>query len=360
MMDKSNKIKFNTPKKKPNIPIVIIGAGGIVQNGHLPAYRLAGFEVKGLFDVNFLKAKKVAKEFDIPKVYKSFNDLVDDNKNFPIYDIAVPGKNLISVLKNIPENSYVLMQKPMGENLNQAKEILAICKERKLVAGVNFQLRYAPFILMAKQMLEQKLIGEICDVEVYVNVYTPWELWGFLKDSPRLEILYHSIHYIDLIRNILGNPIGIFSKTIKVPKFKHLSEVKSTIIMDYGEEIRVNIITNHNHDFGSKNQDAFIKFEGTNGAIKIKLGLLMDYPQGQQDNFEYTILNENNKNVWRNVPINGSWFPHGFIGVMDNLMKVKLGYTTVLDNSVVDCYNTMVCVEAAYESVIPQIIGYHT
>ena len=31
-------------------PIAIVGAGGIVQYAHLPAYRKAGFPVVGLFD----------------------------------------------------------------------------------------------------------------------------------------------------------------------------------------------------------------------------------------------------------------------------------------------------------------------
>ena len=40
--------------KLPNtkIPIVIIGAGGIVKDAHLPAYTKAGFEVLAIYDLN--------------------------------------------------------------------------------------------------------------------------------------------------------------------------------------------------------------------------------------------------------------------------------------------------------------------
>ena len=38
-------------------PIVIIGTGGIVKDAHLPAYKKAGFQVEGLYDVDKQKAK---------------------------------------------------------------------------------------------------------------------------------------------------------------------------------------------------------------------------------------------------------------------------------------------------------------
>jgi len=50
---------------------------------------------------------------------------------------------------------------------------------------------------------------------------------------------------------------------------------------------RANVSVNHFHSFGSKHQESFIKWEGTRGAIKTKLGVLLDYPTGQPDEFEY-------------------------------------------------------------------------
>ena len=47
---------------------VIIGTGGIVKDAHLPAYKKAGFEVIGLYDVDKQKATELAKEYNIKKV----------------------------------------------------------------------------------------------------------------------------------------------------------------------------------------------------------------------------------------------------------------------------------------------------
>ena len=114
--------------------------------------------------------------------------------------MALPASAILSVLHAIPDGSGVLIQKPMGENLDQAMAILSLCRKKKLTAGINFQLRQAPYITMAKEMMDQGLIGKLHDIDIRLNVDTPWHLWDFMFDLPRMEILYHSIHYIDLIR----------------------------------------------------------------------------------------------------------------------------------------------------------------
>ncbi|MCO5236353.1 MAG: Gfo/Idh/MocA family oxidoreductase [Chitinophagaceae bacterium] len=346
-MNHLDHIRYEIPVIDPGSPVVIIGAGGIVQGAHLPAYQLAGIRVKGIFDIDIPKAEKLAEAYNIPRVYGSIEQMTGENGNSCIYDIAVPGNRIAGLLAQLPDNSYVLMQKPMGENQQQAESILQLCREKNLTAGVNFQLRYAPYVLMAKEMIKAGAIGGICDVEIYVNVYTPWHLWSFLEGAERVEILYHSIHYIDLVRHLLGEPRGIFAKTTRHPKMAKLQEVKSNIIFDYGEFLRVHIATNHIHDFGLHNQDAFIKIEGTKGAIKIKLGLLMNYPEGVEDVFEF-ILQDEPSASWKSVPINGSWFPHAFIGSMHEIIKAKHGIINRPDNSVEDCINTMRLVEEAY------------
>src|SRR4029079_11882612 len=52
-------------------PIVIIGAGGIVRDAHLPAYRLAGFPVHGICDLEPERARALAQQFEIDRVFAS-------------------------------------------------------------------------------------------------------------------------------------------------------------------------------------------------------------------------------------------------------------------------------------------------
>jgi predicted dehydrogenase len=341
-------VKITPPSK--GRPIFIIGAGGIVNTAHLPAYALAGFTVGGICDTDKKKAEKIAGKFNIPKLFDSADEMIKSLPGNAILDIAVPAAELPGLLRQLPDHSVVLMQKPMGEDLAAAKQILEITRRKKLLAAVNFQLRYAPFILELKKMIREGVLGELADIEVNVNVYMPWHFWKFLYDAPRVEIVYHSIHYIDLVRNLLGEPDSLYAKTIKHPLVKELASVKSSIIMDYGDMIRANILTNHCHEYGPEQQQSYIKVEGTNGAVKIGLGLLKNYPTGEADRFEYIVREDGEYKGWQSKEIEGSWFPHAFIGSMAELMLAAEGTIAKPDNSVEDCIHTMACVEAAYVS----------
>lgn len=341
-------------KYKPELPvneqpIIIIGAGGIVADAHLPAYKLAGFKVHGIVNRTKARAEKLATQFDIPNVYNSIAEAVELAPPNVVYDLTIMPEQYLESLRQLPNGSAVLIQKPMGDDFTQAKEILALCRKKNLKAAINFQLRYAPFVSAAKYLIDQGLIGDLYDMEVRVTVKTPWELFPHVMVHPRLEILYHSIHYIDLIRSFLGNPKSVFAKSLKHPN-KKLSSSRTTMILDYGDTLHAVINTNHDHDFGLQNQESFIKWEGTKGAILAKFGVLMDYPRGRADEFEYCLLEEGKSPEWQTVKLEGSWFPEAFIGTMSNLMRYNEGSDKILNTSVEDVINTMSVVESAYQA----------
>ena len=337
------------PEEPP--PIVSIGLGGIVHDAHYPAYRIAGFEVMGGCDINAERAAMMKDKFDIPLIYESLGEAIDKAPQNAVFDVAVPGSAITAILREIPAGRAVLIQKPMGEDMAQAREILELCRERKLVAAINFQLRFAPFIIAARDMIKQGLIGELSDIEFRVQCNTPWHLWGFLFPLPRVEILYHSIHYVDLVRSFCGTPKSVYAKTMSHPSAPELKGgVRSMIIMDYGDNPRVNVMTNHSHAYGPEKQQSYIKFEGSKGAIQIRAGLNMNYPDGVPDLFEYALLDSEEPENWQTLDFEGSWFPEAFIGAMASLMRFANGETAELPTSVEDAIKTMATVEAAYTS----------
>ncbi|HSU91741.1 MAG TPA: Gfo/Idh/MocA family oxidoreductase, partial [Sporolactobacillaceae bacterium] len=194
------------PRPSAPRPIVVIGAGSIVRDAHLPVYKRLGFPVAGIFDINPDASRDKAGVFAIARVFQS----LDEAAATPgaIFDVAIPPENIAAVLERFSVGSAVLIQKPMGRDLDDARRIIAICRERRLVAAVNFQLRFAPNMLALKDALARGLLGDMLDVEVRLNLHTPWNYWAFLKGVPRLEVLMHSIHYIDVMRAFIGDPRG--------------------------------------------------------------------------------------------------------------------------------------------------------
>jgi predicted dehydrogenase len=339
---------------KPKLPdhprsICIVGAGGIVNDAHLPAYRLAGFPVAAICDLQRERAEALARKFGIPRSFDTVEELVRAAPHNAVYDVAIQASQFLEVLEQLPDGSAVLMQKPMGEDFAMAQKIVHCCRRKRMIAAVNCQLRFAPFVAAARWLIKEGYIGEIYDMEVRVSVRTPWHLFPSILHHPRLEIVYHSIHYIDLMRSFLGEPRSVQARTCRHPA-KDLSSTRSTIMLNYSDSLRSVISVNHDHDFGVHNQESFIKWEGTGGAIKATMGLLMNYPDGVPDNFEYCISEAGREPVWQEQALEGTWFPHAFIGSMASLMRRAEGSDTALPTSVEDVIHTMAVIEAAYTS----------
>ena len=331
-------------------PIVSIGAGGIVHDAHYPAYRKAGFPVVGIFDRSGERAQMMAETFGVPQVYGTLAEAVQQAPAEAIFDVAVPASALVELLQQIPDGRAVLIQKPLGETPAQTRQIQAICTEKNLVAAVNFQLRWAPFVLAARSLIAQGVIGDLHDMEVRVTVYTPWHLWPFLQSAPYSEIMYHSIHYIDLVRAFLGEPQSVYAKSTKHPSLPEMNGSRTTIIFDYGDMVRCNVETNHHHEYGLRHQESYIKWEGTKGAIKATMGLLMNYPTGEPDAFEYCRLQSGQDPTWTPVAIDGTWFPDAFIGSMGSLMAYVEGTADQLPTRVADAARTMAVADAVCRS----------
>lgn len=303
-------------------PIVCVGAGGIMRNAHLPAYRMCGFKVVGITDTRSELAKELGEEFGIPFVASTLTDLIANAPSDAIYDLAVPAAAHADILRQLPRGSYALLQKPMGETLAQAEEILQVCEERDIKAAVNFQLRWAPYTLALKSLLAQGALGELLDLEFKVNVLTPWADWYFLELAPRMEMVYHSIHYTDLVRDLLGEPNGVWARAIKHPDAPKLESSRSSIYFDYGDQLRATINTYHAHKAGPKHQQSYLKLEGTKGVVWFQMGLNLNYPEGGEDIFEYWLEGDPD---WTQVPLEGGWFPHAFRGPMSAMMDWRAG-----------------------------------
>ncbi|MHB1109643.1 MAG: Gfo/Idh/MocA family protein [Devosia sp.] len=335
-------LRQSWPRPSAPRPIVIIGAGGIVGDAHLPAYRLANLPVAGLYDIDGGKAAVLAAKWNTQAIATLDEAVATEGA---VFDLALPPAAHLDVLPKLPRGATVLLQKPMGRDLDEATAILKLCRERELTAAANFQLRFSPMLLAVADALERGWLGRLVDVEVHLNLLTPWHLFPFLKDMKRVEISVHSIHYLDTIRALLGNPTGVHARTLGHPS-TDLAQTRTSALFDFAADQRVTFSINHNHDFGEKFQEANLRFEGTDGAAMVKLGVLLNYPRGESDELWITRKGEN----WTRVPLSGGWFPHAFMGTMSNLQRFAAGEDKLLHTSVEDAWHTMALAEAAFES----------
>lgn len=326
-------------------PVVVFGAGGIVRDAHLPGYRKAGFTVSGLFDPDAERARDLAAAWSIPRVYRSIAEAAAEPR--AVFDLAIPPAAHPAVLDLLPAGATVLIQKPMGEDLDAATEILRTCRRKRLVAAVNFQLRFAPMMLALRDAIDRSLLGRIVDLEVHLNLLTPWDMFPFLRGLGRVELPLHSIHYLDLIRSLLGDPVGVHAHTLGHPR-SGTAQTRSSAILRFADpDLRCTLSVNHDHRWGRRLQDAAIRVEGTDGAARATLGLLLDYPRGEPDEL---LIASGPAGEWQRVALAGTWFPDAFGARMASLQRFAAGEDATLPGAVEDAWRTMALVEAAFRS----------
>jgi predicted dehydrogenase len=333
-------------------PIVVVGAGAIVRTAHLPAYRRLSLPVAGLFDINPEPARATAQEFGVRRVHASLEDAAAVPA--AVFDVAVPGDQVVGVLGRLPDGAPVLIQKPMGADLEEAGRILACCRDKRLIAAMNFQLRFAPGMLALHDLVRHHDLGRIVDVDVRVVIEQPWQNWTFMVGAPRVEILYHSIHYIDAIRGLIGEPAGVYCKAVGHPSTPQLADTRSSIVLDYGNSLRCSLVLNHTHLADATHKTSEITVEGTKGIARVTWGVNLDYPAGPPDTMEVYELSaaraKGQGSGWTPVTLRGSWFTEAFEGPMSNLQRFVAGEDAALVSPVEDSIRTMAVVEACYES----------
>ncbi|MFI2856480.1 Gfo/Idh/MocA family protein [Paenibacillus sp. JSM ZJ436] len=340
---------------KPRLPhnrsrgIGIIGAGEIVREAHLPAYRMAGFNVVGITNRNAARAEELASAFQIPKVYETVEELLSD-PDIEIVDIALTAELQPEIVRQATlAGKHVLCQKPLGASYETAKSIVDMCAAAQVVGAINQQMRWAPGIRASHDLITKGLLGELTQASIQVNIKTKFENWPFLQSIETLEIMYHSIHYMDSIRFLVGDPIAIYADGVKYPGQACTGETRTLIHMIFPGETRGLIHDNHNNWAAQDDWYATFRFEGTKGIIKGTNGALYNYPQGREDTLQF-MSKDIVSDCWIAPKLEGKWFPHAFMGTMGELMcAIEEGREP--ENSVADNLKTLQMVFAAYRSM---------
>lgn len=333
---------------KTDYGIAFCGTGGIIQYAHIPAYRKAGFNIVGCYDLNYETAQKVAREHNIPKAYATLDEMLADPA-VEIVDIAVPAWEQLKVVEKIAAaKKHMLCQKPLADNFADAVKIVELGKRAGVKQAINHQMRWDAGIHASKHLIEAGVIGQPTDAQIQISCLTPWHMWPWLAAVPRLEIMFHSIHYLDTMRYLFGDPEWVTSRHTRYPNQGNVQgETKTITVLDYASGLQALIAVNHYNEWAET--FATFRFIGTEGAIDGTIGLMYDYPAGKPDTITIT-SSQYGKGVKITPTLEERWIPDAFVGTMASLMQAIETDSTPEHNSTEDNLNTQRVIWAAYQS----------
>jgi predicted dehydrogenase len=330
-----------------------IGAGFIMADVHLAAYREAGFAVVALASRTPERAAEVARRWGIGRVHPTPEALIEDGE-VEIVDIAFPPDRQPALIRHAlrqPHIKAVLAQKPLAMDLAAAKAVVEEAEAWGKVLSVNQNMRFDQSMRVLKQVLDRGDLGEPVIATIEMRAIPHWQ--PFLGQYDRLTLLNMSIHHLDVLRFLFGDPLEIYTAARPDPRtaFAHTDGITISTLRFPGGLLAVSLedVWSGPREPGFQS-DIYIKWrvEGTEGLAQGTIGW-PDYPAGSPSTLRYS-SRRSTGGAWVRPTWDTMWFPHAFKGVMAQLQDaLKEGREPMLSGE--DNVRTMALVEAGYRSL---------
>jgi len=331
--------------------IGIIGAGGIVRYGHLPAYRRAGWPVVGIASRREEAVRAVQQEWEIPVGVTEWRALLD-LPAVEVVDVAYPfdEERLEIVREAASRGKHILMQKPLAHSLEVAEEMVHLAAQHGVILAVNQNARWCPQYRAAQWAVAQGLLGELFSLAHVMHNNQdaqPWFHDRWYAQQPRFQILEYAVHHLDLMRFWTAMEPTRVSATIgRKPGQLLRGEMLASITLAFPNGAVGTLIENNAAHPGVE-PTSYFRLDGVHGMVD---GYAMG-PVG------FRLFSDRLDDAVQELTLPSSWFPDAFIGTMGELL-LAIEEHREPSISARDNLNTLRLVFAAYadaECVEPEV-----
>jgi UDP-N-acetylglucosamine 3-dehydrogenase len=213
------------------VKIGIIGCGAITRRAFLPGFARPGSveakkanpyydhggcenaEVVALADVDISKAKALAEEFHVPRVYEDWHNLLED-KGVDAVCINTPNYlHAEMTIATADAKKHIMVEKPMASTIEEADTMVDAAKRNGVFLMVDQTQRFWPMHEVAVDIVRSGLIGRVISVRGKMahggpQFWSPISTWFRRKQEGIHGAMFDiGIHKLDLIRYILVSPI---------------------------------------------------------------------------------------------------------------------------------------------------------
>lgn len=195
--------------EEKKLKIGVVGLG-FIGPAHIEGIRRQGVEVHGIAEFTPELAREKAKELNIPVAYSSYEEMLAD-PDIDVVHVCSPNfLHFPQAKMALQAGKHVVCEKPLTITSAEAKELVELAREKKLVNAINFNLRFYPVNFEARHLVHQETFGNIFIVQgSYLQDWllypTDWN-WRLDKDQGGTLRAVADIgsHWIDLVMFVTG------------------------------------------------------------------------------------------------------------------------------------------------------------
>jgi predicted dehydrogenase len=310
------------PRRK-DYRIGCAGAGFIMRDCHLVAYRQAGFNPVAIASRHPERAQAVAQAHALPRWHASYDQLLADPE-IDILDIAVPPDAQPALIQaavgQCRHLRAILAQKPLALSVKEARLCVELCVEAGVLLAVNQNMRYDQSVRALKDVLGRGLLGQPVLGTIEMRAIPHWMPWS--EGLPSLSTFIMSIHHLDTFRYWFGTPDRVLASTRPDPRtrFAHRDGI-NLYILEYDNGCRASswddVWTGPAREGCAGDIGIHWRVEGTEGLARGTIGWpsypartpsILDFATRQRPDHWY-------QPRWPEV-----WFPDAFVGTMAQLL----------------------------------------
>lgn len=193
------------------IRVAVIGAGGIANDAHIPAWKALGEQARvvAVADVVRAAAERTAARHGIAGVYESYEEMLARERPDAV-SVCTPNRfHAPATVAALNAGCHVICEKPPAMTADEARAMEAAAARAGRVLTFGFMFRFSPEVAAAKRYAAAGDLGEIYTGRVTAvrrrgipswGVFTNRELQG---GGPLIDI---GVHMLDAALYVMGYP----------------------------------------------------------------------------------------------------------------------------------------------------------
>ena len=197
---------------------VCIGAGYFAQFHYEAWNRIPDIQILAACDLDEKKVINVCSEYDIPKWYTHFEEMLDKEKP-DFVDIITPPPTQLPIIRAAAQRSVdVIVQKPLAPDLYEAEQIVDIVTMSGIRCMVHENFRWQPWHQEIKRLLKANIIGDKPHSLYFKS--RQGDGWGqdaylgrqpYFRDMQRFLIHELGIHFIDTFQFLADDVESVYA-----------------------------------------------------------------------------------------------------------------------------------------------------
>lgn len=248
---------------------------GIMSFAHMHAYsyaegiaKLPHVELVGIFDDDVARGQAAAKQYR--------TTFYDDQVAFLQSDVEAVivcsenSRHKEMVVHAAHAKKHILCEKPIATNIEDAKEMIAVCEENNVILQIAYPVRFSSPIAELKKLVDAGEFGEIIAFRTTNRGLNPGGWFIDKQLSGGGAVFDHTVHMVDIMRWYLGKEITKVHALID--SYFHDIDIDDAGLLTF--EFENGVIASHDASWSRFNEyptwgDATIEIIGTKQTINV-------------------------------------------------------------------------------------------